>query len=210
LIGRSTTPAVDYAATRPLGEALPVAAEPADLAVRRARKGDRRAFEQLYRAHVGQVYGLCLRMTGQPAEAEDCAQEAFIQAWRKLAQFRGDAAFGTWLHRIAVNAVLARRRRMRPEDPLDDGAELGTAGENPADQRDLEAAVATLPEGARHVFVLLAVYGYTHEEAGQMLGVASGTCKAQLHRARRLLAERLSVGMAQTPALTEEKDETSD
>lgn len=208
MIGRSTTPAVDYAASRPLGEALSVAAEPADLAVRRARKGDRRAFEQLYRAHVGQVYGLCLRMTGQPAEAEDCAQEAFIQAWRKLAQFRGDAAFGTWLHRIAVNAVLARRRRMRPEDPLEDCAELGTAGENPADQRDLEAAVATLPQGARHVFVLLAVYGYTHEEAGQMLGIASGTCKAQLHRARRLLAERLSVGMAHTKAHTE--DETSD
>ncbi|NBC22664.1 MAG: sigma-70 family RNA polymerase sigma factor, partial [Gammaproteobacteria bacterium] len=88
-----------------------MAAEPADLAVRRARQGDRRAFEQLYRSHIGQVYGLCLRMTGQPAEAEDCAQEAFIQAWSKLAQFRGDAAFGTWLHRIAVNAVLARRRR---------------------------------------------------------------------------------------------------
>lgn len=198
MIGRSTTPAVDYAASRPLGEALSVAAEPADLAVRRARKGDRRAFEQLYRAHVGQVYGLCLRMTGQPAEAEDCAQEAFIQAWRKLAQFRGDAAFGTWLHRIAVNAVLARRRRMRPEDPLEDCAELGTAGENPADQRDLEAAVATLPQGARHVFVLLAVYGYTHEEAGQMLGIASGTCKAQLHRARRLLAERLNAGPTPT------------
>ncbi|WP_405235129.1 RNA polymerase sigma factor [Lentisalinibacter orientalis] len=176
----------------------------ADLAVRRARKGDRRAFEQLYRAHVGQVYGLCLRMTGRPAEAEDCAQDAFIQAWRKLGQFRGDAAFGTWLHRITVNAVLARRRRMRPEDPLDDGAELGAAAESPADQRDLEAAVATLPEGARHVFVLLAVYGYTHEEAGEMLGIASGTCKAQLHRARRLLAERLSAG----PTPTE--DQTSD
>ncbi len=171
-----------------------MATEPADLAVRRACKGDRRAFEQLYRAHVGQVYGLCLRMTGQPAEAEDCAQEAFIQAWRKLAQFRGDAAFGTWLHRIAVNAVLARRRRMRPEDPLDGKAEPGAAGDNPADQQDLEAAVAALPEGARHVFVLLAVYGYSHAEAGEMLGIASGTCKAQLHRARRLLARRLSAG----------------
>jgi len=208
LIGQVTAPAIEFPATRPLADEPPVSAEPADLAVSRARKGDRRAFEQLYRAHVGQVYGLCLRMTGQPAEAEDCAQEAFIQAWRKLAQFRGDAAFGTWLHRIAVNAVLARRRRMRPEDSLDDGAEPGTVGESPADQRDLEAAVATLPEGARHVFVLLAVYGYTHEEAGEMLGIASGTCKAQLHRARRLLAERLSAGMGHTPAPTE--DQTSD
>ncbi len=204
MIGRLTAPAIEFPVARPLGEEPPVTAEPADLAVRRARKGDRRAFEQLYRTHVGQVYGLCLRMTGQPAEAEDCAQEAFIQAWRKLAQFRGDAAFGTWLHRIAVNAVLARRRRMRPEDSLDDGAESGAVAESPADQRDLEAAVATLPEGARHVFVLLTVYGYTHEEAGEMLGIASGTCKAQLHRARRLLAERLSDG----PTPTE--DQTSD
>jgi RNA polymerase sigma-70 factor (ECF subfamily) len=179
-----------------------MAADPAVLAVRRARKGDRRAFEQLYRSHVGQVYGLCLRMTGQPAEAEDCAQEAFIQAWSKLAQFRGDAAFGTWLHRIAVNAVLARRRRSRPEDPLDAAAEPAAPAGSPADQSDLEAAVAALPEGARHVFVLLAVYGYTHEEAGTMLGIAAGTCKAQLHRARRLLAERLSAG----PAHTEERN----
>ena len=210
MTGLLTAPAIDFPANRPLEDEPPVTAESADvanladLAVRRARKGDRRAFEQLYRAHVGQVYGLCLRMTGQPAEAEDCVQDAFIQAWRKLAQFRGDAAFGTWLHRIAVNAVLARRRRVRPEDSLDDGAELGAAGESPADQRDLEAAVSTLPEGARHVFVLLAVYGYTHEEAGEMLGIASGTCKAQLHRARRLLAERLSAG----PTPTE--DQTSD
>jgi RNA polymerase sigma-70 factor (ECF subfamily) len=179
-----------------------VTAETLDLTLRRARKGDRRAFEQLYRDHVGQVYGLCLRMTGQPAEAEDCVQDAFIQAWRKLAQFRGDAAFGTWLHRIAVNAVLARRRRQKPEDPLEHAAEPVAAAESPADQSDLEAAVAELPEGARHVFVLLAVYGYTHEEAGEMLGIAGGTCKAQLHRARRLLAERLSAG----PAHTEERN----
>lgn len=170
-----------------------MSAEPAILAVRRAREGDRRAFEQIYREYIGQIYGLCLRMTGQPAEAEDCAQDAFIQAWRKLSQFRGDAAFGTWLHRIAVNAVLARRRRVRPEDPLDERAEPAAAVHDPAVRRDLEAAVATLPEGARHVFVLHAVYGYTHEEAGELLGIAGGTCKAQLHRARRLLAERLGL-----------------
>lgn len=203
-----TAPAITYPTDRAFTETSRVAAEPIDLAVRRARKGDRRAFEQLYRSHVGQVYGLCLRMTGQPAEAEDCAQEAFIQAWRKLAQFRGDAAFGTWLHRIAVNAVLARRRRNRPEDPLDEGRELAAPAENPGDQSDIETAVAGLPDGARHVFVLLAVYGYTHEEAGEMLGIAAGTCKAQLHRARRLLGERLGGGPAHKPAHKE--DETSD
>ncbi|MEJ2603923.1 MAG: sigma-70 family RNA polymerase sigma factor [Gammaproteobacteria bacterium] len=175
----------------PAGEAPAMVDEPVPLTVRRARKGDRRAFEQLYREHVGQVYGLCLRMTGEPAEAEDCAQEAFIQAWRKLGQFRGDAAFGTWLHRIAVNAVLARRRRAKPEDPLDERAELRAVPESASDQRDLETAIASLPEGARHVFVLHAVYGYTHDEAAGMLGIASGTSKAQLHRARTLLAERL-------------------
>jgi RNA polymerase sigma-70 factor (ECF subfamily) len=197
-----SAPAINHSAHRPATKKTAMAAEHADMAVRRARKGDRRAFEQLYRSHVGQVYGICLRMTGQPAEAEDCAQEAFIQAWSKLAQFRGDAAFGTWLHRIAVNAVLARRRRNRPEDPLDGAAEPAAPADSPADQSDLEAAVAALPEGARHVFVLLAVYGYTHEEAGGMLGIAAGTCKAQLHRARRLLAERLSAG----PAHTEERN----
>ncbi len=167
--------------------------QPALLVVRRARQGDRRAFEALYREHVGRVYGLCLRMTGEPAEAEDCTQEAFIQAWRKLGQFRGDAAFGTWLHRIAVNAVLARRRRARPEDPLEARAELTATPESASDQRDLETAIAALPEGARHVFVLHAVYGYTHDETAELLGIAGGTSKAQLHRARRLLAERLGL-----------------
>lgn len=161
------------------------------LTVRQARNGDRRAFERLYREHIGKVYGLCLRMTGERAEAEDCAQEAFIQAWRKLSQFRGEAGFGTWLHRIAVNTVLARRRKRRPEDALEDSPDLRAPPDDPPARSDLEAAIVSLPEGARHVFVLHAVYGYTHEETGEMLGVASGTCKAQLHRARQLLIERL-------------------
>ncbi len=165
--------------------------EAISLTLRRAQKGDKRAFERLYREHAGRVYGLCLRMTGEPAEAEDCTQEAFIQAWRKLGQFRGDAGFGTWLHRIAVNTVLARRRRARPETALDAVAEPEAVVEDTPAASDLEAAVSSLPRGARDVFVLLAVYGYTHDEAGEMLGVAAGTCKAQLHRARKLLAERL-------------------
>jgi RNA polymerase sigma-70 factor (ECF subfamily) len=162
--------------------------------VARARGGDTRAFEMLYREHVDRVYGLCLRMTGNVGEAEDCAQEAFIQAWNKLDRFRGDAAFGTWMHRIAVNAVLGRiRKSKREQDRIKVVAEtaspvaMGDSGE----LRDLSDAINRLPEGARHVFVLSAVYGYSHEESSDMLGIAVGTSKAQLHRARRLLAQQL-------------------
>ena len=160
-----------------------------------ARSGDARAFEALYRDHVDRVYGLCLRMTGNVSEAEDCAQEAFIQAWNKLAKFRGDSAFGTWMHRIAVNAVLGRIRKSKREqdriqavaDTASSPASIGDNGE----LSDLSDAIDRLPEGARHVFVLNAVYGYSHEESSDMLGIAVGTSKAQLHRARRLLAQQL-------------------
>jgi RNA polymerase sigma-70 factor (ECF subfamily) len=163
--------------------------------IRRAQRADARAFEALYRLHVDKVYGLCLRMTGSVAEAEDCAQEAFIQAWKKMKKFRGDSAFSTWLHRIAVNTVLGRiRKSKRDQDRLQVVAEqqeapvtMGDTGE----MRDLAEAVDRLPEGARHVFVLNAVYGYSHDEAAGMLGIAVGTSKAQLHRAKRLLAQQL-------------------
>jgi RNA polymerase sigma-70 factor (ECF subfamily) len=163
--------------------------------IARARSGDARAFEALYRDHVDRVYGLCLRMTGNVSEAEDCAQEAFIQAWNKLAKFRGDSAFGTWMHRIAVNAVLGRiRKSKREQDRIqavaDTASSPASIGDN-AELRDLSDAIDRLPEGARHVFVLNAVYGYSHEESGDMLGIAVGTSKAQLHRARRLLAQQL-------------------
>ncbi len=162
--------------------------------IHRAQRSDRQAFEALYRLHVDKVYGLCLRMTGNVSEAEDCTQEAFIQAWNKLDKFRGDSAFSTWMHRIAVNAVLGRMRKSKREhdrimavaaEPVT--VTTGDSGE----LRDLSAAVDRLPEGARHVFVLHAVYGYSHDEAGDMLGIATGTSKAQLHRARRLLAQQL-------------------
>ena len=163
--------------------------------VARARGGDSRAFEALYRENVDRVYGLCLRMTGNVGEAEDCTQEAFIKAWEKLGKFRGDSAFGTWMHRIAVNAVLGRiRKSKREQDRIQVVAEttispasIGDSGE----LRDLSDAIDRLPEGARHVFVLNAVYGYSHEESSNMLGIAVGTTKAQLHRARRLLAQQL-------------------
>lgn len=163
--------------------------------IARAQRSDTRAFEALYRRHVDRVYGLCLRMTGSVSEAEDCTQEAFIQAWNKLRKFRGDSAFGTWLHRIAVNAVLGRMRKSRRErDRVKAAAEIAPAPASVGDTgnlRDLSDAVDRLPAGARHVFVLHAVYGYSHEEAGDMLGIAPGTSKAQLHRARRLLAQQL-------------------
>jgi RNA polymerase sigma-70 factor (ECF subfamily) len=163
--------------------------------VRHAARGDTKAFEALYRLHVDKVYGLCLRMTGNVSEAEDCAQEAFIQAWKKLEKFRGDSAFATWLHRIAVNAVLGRiRKSKREQDRIQEAAEVNpppAALENDSHLRDLSAAIDRLPEGARHVFVLHAVYGYSHEETGNMLDIAVGTSKAQLHRARRLLTQQL-------------------
>ncbi|MGH8495131.1 MAG: RNA polymerase sigma factor [Gammaproteobacteria bacterium] len=162
--------------------------------VRRAQQGDMAAYEALYRMHIGRVYALCLRMTGNRATAEDCAQDAFISAWRKLTQFRGTSAFGTWLHRIAVNEVLTRRRtagRERAHLELVDNEQQATRAErhgNPEAHRlDLEQAIGALPKGARHVFVLHSVYGYSHEETAATLGVAVGTCKAQLHRARKLL-----------------------
>ena len=161
----------------------------------RAQRSDSQAFESLYRMHIDKVYGLCLRMTGNVSEAEDCAQEAFIQAWNKLDRFRGDSAFATWLHRIAVNAVLGRMRKSkREQDRIQIAAQESSSPASIGDSgelRDLSDAVDKLPQGARHVFVLYAVYGYSHDEASNMLGIASGTSKAQLHRARRLLAQQL-------------------
>ncbi len=164
----------------------------------RAQQADVSAFEAIYRAHVDRVYGLCLRMTGNASEAEDCAQEAFIQAWRQLSKFRGDSSLATWLHSIAVNAVLGRMRKSRREQEriqaVSDAYPATSAIGDSGGLRDLEQAMDALPSGARHVFVLHAVYGYSHEETGAMLGIASGTSKAQLHRAKRLLAQQLNQG----------------
>jgi len=168
--------------------------------VQRARSGDTRAFERLYRDHVGKVYGLCLRMTRDPALAEDCAQETFVNAWRALERFETRSSFGTWVHRIAVNVALGKRRKMSPvmaaaesEDIEDEAVETEWTLETPLEVQEIEKAIGDLPEGARDVVVLYAIYGYSHAEAAQMLGLAEGTCKAQLHRARGLLRERLGV-----------------
>ncbi len=164
-----------------------------------AKRGSAAAFESLYRNHVGKVYGLCLRMTANRATAEDCTQDAFIQAWRSLASFENRSAFGTWLHRIAVNAVLAqgrkRRERLGAEASADEDAERLPDPDSGDDGGvlDLERAIATLPAGARQVLVLVGIYGHSHEEAAEMLGLAVGTCKSQLHRARQMLTERLAI-----------------
>lgn len=168
--------------------------------VERARRGEVRAFERLYREHAGRVHGLCLRMTRDPGIAEDCVQEAFIRAWRALGRFESRARFGTWLHRIAVNVVLEKRRRpLVSLDAVDEDGESFAGEENwvletPVEVEEIEVAIAALPEGARDVLVLCALHGHTHAEAAAMLGVAEGTCKAQLHRARVLLGARLGQG----------------
>ena len=166
--------------------------------VRRARQGAAGAFEALYRANAGRVFALCLRMSGRRDVAEELAQEAFVRAWRNLGSFRGDSAFSTWLHRLTVNVVLGHHRsrirrelRESPSDVIEAAAEAAPASE-PGVAVDLERAIAGLPDGARTVFVLYDVEGYRHEEIGRLLGVAVGTSKAQLHRARRLLREALS------------------
>ena len=165
-----------------------------------AARGDRRAFERLYRANVDRVFSVCVRMTADRGRAEELTQDAFVRAWEKIGQFRGDSAFSTWLHRLAVNVVLNDRKAQRRQDSRrDDGTEdmdalplrRGAPESGPALSMDLERAIAALPPGARKVFVLHDVHGYTHEEIAEMLGVTSGGCKAQLHRARMLLRETL-------------------
>lgn len=163
-------------------------------------------FEAFYRLHVARVYALCLRLTGQAALAEDCTQECFISAWRALAKFRGESSHATWLHRIAVNAVLNQRRRghsdlARHAAPLDELAlavtDVAAQACTQARTQDVESALARLPPGARDVVVLVGLYGHSHAEAADFLGIALGTSKAQLHRGRRLLALHLGLSMEQ-------------
>jgi len=164
--------------------------------VQRARAGDEAAFEALYRAHAGRVYALCLRMTGDEAVAKELTQDAFVRAWEQLRSFRGDAAFGTWLHRLTVNAVLMDRRQAarRREDALEAEGTAAPAAlrAQPELRMDIEAAVRALPPMARQVLVLHDIEGYEHAEIGRALGIAEGTSKAHLFRARRLLREVLA------------------
>ena len=176
-----------------------------DALVDRARRGDVDAFERLYHLHAGRVYALCLRLAGEPLEARELVQDTFVHAWEALPRFRGDASLTTWLHRIAVNALLERRRRDKRRsarvalvEDEDDGESAPMAGGfvapiDVATAIDLERAIAALPPGVRRAFVLHEVEGYTHEEVAGMTGLATGTLRAQLHRARQLLIRALSL-----------------
>ncbi len=171
--------------------------------VRRAQEGDVAAFEQLYRENLNRVYALCLRISGDGMRAEELTQDVFVRAWEKLHLYRGESAFSTWLHRLAVNVVLNARksegRRRTRFESADEDEERGGAGSiaspgsySPGDRMDLEAAIAKLPKGARQVFVLHDVEGFKHEEIADQLGITSGGSKAQLHRARLLLREAMN------------------
>lgn len=155
------------------------------------------AFENLYRSHAARVYAVCLRMVADPARAEDLTQEAFVRAWEKLGSFRGKSAFATWLHRLTVNIVLGEiRSRGRRKDEGVATEELHAVPDprplrQPDAGIDLDRAIATLPAQARMVFVLHDVEGFHHHEIGRLMGIATGTSKAHLHRARRLLREVL-------------------
>lgn len=165
--------------------------------VRRAQAGDEVAFRELYRTHVGRVYALCLRLAGDAAAAEELTQDAFVRAWERLATFRGESAFGSWLHRLTVNLVFETRRKERRREsrvqPMEapEVMERGGADTRAGEGLDLERAIAQLPEGAREVFLLYDVEGYTHAEVAQVMDIAAGTSKAQLFRARRLLRKAL-------------------
>lgn len=173
-------------------------------AIADAKKGDAAAFEVLYHAHKRRVYSLCLRMVGEATEAEDLTQEAFLQMFRKIGTFRGEAAFSTWLHRLTVNLVLMRLRKKSlwtaslddsgsdsedtrpPEVGSDDSTLVGSV-----DRLTLEKAIESLPPGYRIVFQLHDVEGYEHREIAGMIGCSVGNSKSQLHKARMRLRELL-------------------
>lgn len=164
-----------------------------------ARGGDVTALEALYRKYSGRVFAICLRIAGDGELAEEWAQDAWVRAWEQLESFRGESAFTTWLHRLTVNVVLDRkrsdaRRARRMERAGEDALLNGNGGKDhsPGTRMDLERAISALPDGARTVFLLYDVEGYKHREIADRLGVAEGTVKAQLHRARKMLREALT------------------
>ena len=173
--------------------------------IEKAKRGDPLAFESLYNTHKRRVYSLCLRMTGNTEDAEELTQEAFLQLFRKIESFRGDAAFSTWLHRLTVNLVLMRFRKKglittSLDEPIssenDSGAsrEIGVQDEmlnGTVDRLVLENAIQSLPAGYRMVFYLHDVEGYEHKEIAGIMGCSVGNCKSQLHKARMKLRQTL-------------------
>ncbi|MBI3933933.1 MAG: sigma-70 family RNA polymerase sigma factor [Acidobacteria bacterium] len=178
-------------------------------AIADAKKGDAAAFEQLYHAHKRRVYSLCLRMIGDAAEAEDLTQEAFLQLFRKIGTFRGEAAFSTWLHRLTVNLVLMKLRKkglwtFSLDDPGEDSEdtrpmEIGSPDATLAgsvDRLTLEKAIEALPPGYRIIFQLHDVEGFEHREIAGMIGCSVGNSKSQLHKARMKLRDMLQLKSA--------------
>jgi RNA polymerase sigma-70 factor (ECF subfamily) len=185
--------------------AQPVALTEAE-AIRLAQAGNAAAFEFLYQLHGRRVYALCLRMVGNPADAEDLMQEAFLQLFRKIGTFRGESAFSTWLHRMTVNVVLMRlRKKSLPTDSLEETLEPDAENSGPkrdvgapdlrlagaVDRVNLERSIEKLPPGYRTVFVLHDVQGYEHNEIADIMGCSVGNSKSQLHKARTRLRELL-------------------
>ncbi|PYX61424.1 MAG: RNA polymerase subunit sigma-24 [Acidobacteria bacterium] len=179
-------------------------------AIEKAKQGDAQAFEVLYNLHKRRVYSLCLRMTANAAEAEDLTQEAFLQLYRKIATFRGESAFSTWLHRMAVNVVLMRlRKKGLPVVPLEEtieteeeapkkelgGEDAKLAGS--IERLQLERAIERLPPGYRTIFVLHDVEGYEHNEIAGIVGCSIGNSKSQLHKARLKLRDFLKTSRAE-------------
>lgn len=178
---------------------------------RRASAGDETAFEQIYRTHSPRVFALCLRMSGSRQRATDLTQDVFVHIWQRLASWRGESALSSWIHRLTVNLVLSdargEQRRQKHEVAEDDRSNIGpetwtmdtkptavSGSVRPAsvgEAIDLERAIASLPAGARAVFVLHDIEGYQHDEIAKLTGTAEGTCRAQLHRARKLLIRAL-------------------
>ncbi len=161
-----------------------------------AASGDAHAFERLYRSHVARIHGLARRMINADA-ADELTQDVFVRAWQKLGTFRGESQFGTWLHRLAINVILARRATLGTQrERYEDGDEaFESVAARPAQTElgmDFETAMGRLPPGAREVFVLHDVEGFRHEEIAETLGIAVGTSKAQLHRARMMLRKHLT------------------
>src|SRR5438270_3383564 len=179
-------------------------------AIDRAKAGDAEAFSGLYGLHKRRVYSLCLRMTGNTAEAEDLTQEAFLQLYRKIATFRGESAFSTWLHRLAVNVVLMHlRKKGLPEvsleeslEPQEDGPKKDIGARDNVlagsiDRVNLERAIENLPPGYRIIFVLHDVEGYEHNEIAEIMGCSIGNSKSQLHKARMKLRDLLKASRAE-------------
>jgi RNA polymerase sigma-70 factor (ECF subfamily) len=187
-----------------------VATTDADL-VERCRGGDPEAFEELYRRHASRVYNIACRFTGSQVEGEDLLQEVFVQVFRKLGSFKGDAAVGTWLYRLATNLCLdhvrSREGRSRQvTDQFDEEVHVRVARDpRPlrAERIDLERAIARLPLGYRAAFVLHDVEGFDHHEVAAMLGIAEGTSKSQVHKARLRLREYLSGAPREAAAVRE-------